>query len=198
MAASTSSAPIAYATRVDKTGMRYQVTRAIRIAVIVIYAVISLIPVYWMITAAFKSRPDVVAIPPKVFFVPTIEGFVSLLTKRILLPPAQSNEYQARTDLNFAERLMAERGQRITGPSQYGQRLLNSVIVASATLPEGAGNVFAADLSAGGAPAPWGGPLARLSWTDEQTLVTAHDRAARILMARDERDGVRVTYRDDG
>ncbi|BCX04210.1 MAG: ABC transporter permease [Candidatus Roseilinea sp.] len=133
MAVSTTSVPITYATRVDKVGARYQFTRALRIAVVVLYAVISLIPVFWMVTAAFKSRPDVVAIPPKVFFEPTIEGFISLLTKRVLLPPGMIEEYKQRTDLNFAERIMAERGQRITGPSQYGQRLLNSVIVASAS-----------------------------------------------------------------
>jgi hypothetical protein len=109
---SSTSNAVAYATRVDKVGARYRFTRALRITIIVLYAVISLIPVYWMITAAFKSRPDVVAIPPKVFFTPTIEGFVSLLTKRVLLPQAQSDEYKARTDLNFAERLMADRGQR--------------------------------------------------------------------------------------
>lgn len=133
MSVATGNAPIIYTTRVDKVGTRYQVTRALRIALIVLYAVLSLIPVYWMITAAFKSRPDVVAIPPKVVFTPTIEGFISLLTKRVLLPPGQVEEYKQRTDLSFAERIMAERGQRITGPSQYGQRLLNSVIVASAS-----------------------------------------------------------------
>lgn len=133
MAVSTTRAPINYSTRVDKVGLRYQVIRALRIAVILVYAVISLIPVFWMVTAAFKSRPDVVAIPPKVFFTPTIEGFISLLTKRVLLPPAMVEEYKQRDDLNFAERIMAERGQRITGPSQYGQRLLNSVIIASAS-----------------------------------------------------------------
>jgi multiple sugar transport system permease protein len=133
MAISTTSAQITYATRVDKVGTRYQIARALRIAVILFYAVVSLIPVFWMVTAAFKSRPDVVAIPPKVIFEPTIEGFISLLTKRVLLPPGMAEEYKQRTDLNFAERIMAERGQRITGPSQYGQRLLNSVIVASAS-----------------------------------------------------------------
>ncbi|MCL6509384.1 MAG: carbohydrate ABC transporter permease [Anaerolineae bacterium] len=133
MAISTTSAQINYATRVDKVGTRYQIARALRIAVILFYAVVSLIPVFWMVTAAFKSRPDVVAIPPKVIFEPTIEGFISLLTKRVLLPPGMAEEYKQRTDLNFAERIMAERGQRITGPSQYGQRLLNSVIVASAS-----------------------------------------------------------------
>ncbi|MCS7056132.1 MAG: carbohydrate ABC transporter permease [Thermoflexales bacterium] len=133
MAVSTTHAPITYATRVDKVGPRYQITRALRIIVVLLYAVISLIPVFWMVTAAFKSRPDVVAIPPKVFFTPTIEGFISLLTKRVLLPPAMVEEYKQRDDLNFAERIMAERGQRITGPSQYGQRLVNSVIIASAS-----------------------------------------------------------------
>lgn len=122
--------PVIYATRVDKVGTRARFTRAIRIIVVVAYAIISMIPVFWMVTAAFKSRPDVLAIPPKVVFEPTLEGIVSLLTKRSVLPAGQADEMRNRTDLTLFDRVMLERGQIITGPSQYTQRLLNSVIVA--------------------------------------------------------------------
>jgi multiple sugar transport system permease protein len=121
---------VVFATRVDKVGTRARVSRAIRIVFVVAYALISMIPVFWMVTAAFKSRPDVLAIPPKVVFAPTLEGIVSLLTKRSVLPAGQADEYRARTDLNLFDRVMIERGQLITGPSQYTQRLLNSVIIA--------------------------------------------------------------------
>lgn len=131
--ASAPSNAVVYATRVDKVGPRARASRAIRIVIVVAYAMISLIPVFWMITAAFKSRPDVLAIPPKVVFTPTIEGFVSLLTKRSVLAQGQVEQYKNRTDLNFADRIMLERGQVITGPSQYTQRLLNSVIIAGAS-----------------------------------------------------------------
>ena len=32
-------------------------------------------PVIWMILAAFKTRPDALATPPKLFFTPTLEHF---------------------------------------------------------------------------------------------------------------------------
>ncbi len=70
------------------------------------------------------------AIPPKIVFKPTLEGFVSLLTKRSVLPAGQADEYRNRPDLNLFERVMIERGQVITGPSEYAQRLLNSLIIA--------------------------------------------------------------------
>lgn len=37
-------------------------------------------PVIWMLLAAFKSRPDALATPPKLFFTPTLEHFRSLFT----------------------------------------------------------------------------------------------------------------------
>ncbi len=122
--------PVVFATRVDKVGARAQLSRTVRIVLVVAYAVISMIPIFWMVTAAFKSRPDVLAIPPKVAFEPTLEGIVSLLTKRSVIPPGQEDQYRNRPDLGLFDRIMIERGQVITGPSQYTQRLLNSVIVA--------------------------------------------------------------------
>ncbi len=122
--------PVAFATRVDKVGGRAQFSRAVRVVLVVVYAVISMIPVFWMVTAAFKSRPDVLAIPPKIVFEPTLEGVISLLTKRSVLAPGQVEQYKSRTDLTFVDKLMLERGQIINGPSQYTSRLWNSVIVA--------------------------------------------------------------------
>ncbi len=37
--------------------------------------VIYFFPVIWMILAAFKTRPDALATPPKLFFTPTLEHF---------------------------------------------------------------------------------------------------------------------------
>ncbi len=38
------------------------------------------IPVLWMLLAAFKTRQDALAVPPKLIFAPTFEHFVSLFT----------------------------------------------------------------------------------------------------------------------
>ena len=44
-----------------------------------ICAVVGLVyfsPVMWMILTAFKTRPDALATPPKLFFTPTFDNFV--------------------------------------------------------------------------------------------------------------------------
>lgn len=41
-------------------------------------AVIYFLPVFWMILTAFKTRTDALAIPPKLFFTPTMENFYAV------------------------------------------------------------------------------------------------------------------------
>jgi multiple sugar transport system permease protein len=124
--------PVNYSTRVDKISPRARLLRAVRIVVIIIVALITLIPIGWMGVTAFKSRPDAVAVPPKVFFTPTLEGFVSLISKTRQLTSEQITEAQANLeDLNWADRIMLTRGQLIIGTSEYPRRLLNSLIIAS-------------------------------------------------------------------
>lgn len=123
--------PINYSTRVDQVGPRARLGRSVRIVVVLIVAVIMLIPIIWMGMTAFKSRPDAVAVPPKVLFTPTVEGFVSLFTKTRQLTAEQLKEYQGRTDLNWADQIMLSRGQVIIGVSEYPRRFLNSLIIAS-------------------------------------------------------------------
>jgi multiple sugar transport system permease protein len=84
-----------------------------------------------MITTAFKTRSDVVSVPPKMLFQPTLEGFVYLLTERALLPPARLEEAQGQPrELDWMEQIALDNGQQITGASQYVGRLWNSVIIA--------------------------------------------------------------------
>jgi multiple sugar transport system permease protein len=124
-------AGVNYSTRVDKVGTRPRVTGAIRATLAVIVAVIVLIPVIWMGMTAFKSRPDAVSVPPRVFFSPTLEGFVSLLTDRRQLTNAEMGEYQSRTDLGWMDQVALTRGQVIIGQSAFPRQLLNSLIIAS-------------------------------------------------------------------
>ena len=49
-------------------------------AVVVIYAIVTILPLIWIGATAFKSQEDAIAYPPKVFFTPTLEGFVDLFT----------------------------------------------------------------------------------------------------------------------
>jgi len=127
--------PVVESIRVDKVSPRARLLRYIRAAIAIVFAVIALIPVYWMATTAFKSYPDAVAIPPKIVFDPTLEGFVNLLTDRRELSVDEVRAFEANPEsrcanVDFAECVARGRGQTITGPSQYVQRLTNSVIIA--------------------------------------------------------------------
>jgi len=49
-----------------------------------VVAVISLfyaLPIVWMVMTAFKSRHDVLAIPPKIFFSPTLDNFTNIFSR---------------------------------------------------------------------------------------------------------------------
>jgi multiple sugar transport system permease protein len=99
----------------------------------VLLAVVSLIPVFVMGMTAFKTRADVVSVPPKVIFEPTLEGFVFLLTERAQVSKARQPEFQAAAatgELSLFEQIALKNGQEITGPSDYVFRLRNSLIIA--------------------------------------------------------------------
>jgi len=123
--------PINYSTRVDQVGSRTETIKRVRIAAALVLTFIILIPVIWMGLTAFKTRPDAVAVPPKVIFEPSLEGFVSLLYRRRQLTSEELEAYKAREDLNWAEEIAANRGQAIIGESDFTKQLLNSIIAAS-------------------------------------------------------------------
>ncbi|HEX2623414.1 MAG TPA: carbohydrate ABC transporter permease [Phototrophicaceae bacterium] len=135
MASSTSPAPanapvVNYSTRVDKVGWRPRAASIARATVAVILTIIILIPVIWMGMTAFKPLPDAVSVPPKVFFTPSLEGFVDLFTQRRQLSTEDAAAYRERTDLNWADKIVLERQQAIIGQSQFGGQLLNSLVIA--------------------------------------------------------------------
>src|SRR5215510_10035004 len=119
-----------YSTRVDKVGLRPQIATVARAIIATIITIIILIPVVWIGMTAFKPLSDAVTVPPKVFFTPTLEGFVNLLTKRRQLQESEIQAYNSRTDLNWADRIALERNQAIIGQSQFAQQLVNSLIIA--------------------------------------------------------------------
>lgn len=123
--------PITYSTRVDQVGGRTKAMKNVRIAAAIAVTFIILIPVIWMGMTAFKSRPDAVAVPPKVVFDPTLEGFISLLTRRRQLTNTEIEEYKLRDDLNWADEIALRRGQAILGESDFPKQLVNSLIAAS-------------------------------------------------------------------
>ncbi len=124
-------APVVESIRVDQVGSRVRIFRLIRAIIAIVFAVITLIPVVWILLTAFKTQPDAISTPPKLFFTPSLQGFVSLLTERREISQAEQDKIQQDPNLSWIDRIALERGQVINGPSQYVQRLTNSVIIAS-------------------------------------------------------------------
>jgi len=96
-------------------------------ALVALYAIISIVPLLWILVTGFKAPADAVAYPPKVVFEPSLEGYVNLFTTRsrqtpeyvASLPPAES----------WYDALVRSRGMVIAGPSKFAERYLNSLVI---------------------------------------------------------------------
>lgn len=94
---------------------------------VVFYALITLLPLLWIIATGFKSSVDSIAYPPKVIFKPTVEGYINLFTTQIRLNKEQKNE--VKKDLPWYEQIVRNKGNSIVGASRYAERFFNSVII---------------------------------------------------------------------
>jgi len=108
--------PVTESIRVDKVSPRARLGKRIKAFIVVAFAIIGLIPVAVML----------------IIFEPTLEGFVFLLTERSQLAGAALEEAQANADeLGLFDRIALNAGQRINGPSDFVQRLINSLIISA-------------------------------------------------------------------
>lgn len=90
------------------------------------YALITIMPLLWIFATGFKSPADAIAYPPKVVFEPTLEGYVNLFTTRT----RQTEDYlAANPPETWADEIVRQYDMVIVGPSRYGERFLNSVII---------------------------------------------------------------------
>jgi multiple sugar transport system permease protein len=102
--------------------------RRVAATLVIAYALVSIIPLVWIVLTGFKSPPDSIAYPPKMVFTPTLEGYVNLFTTRsrqtpefmASLPPAET----------WYDSLVRKRNMVIAGPSNVVQRFTNSIIIA--------------------------------------------------------------------
>ena len=94
---------------------------------VILYAIITIIPLLWIIATGFKTSEDSIAYPPKVVFEPTLEGYVNLFTTRTRIHEANLTELPPAE--TWYEQMVRDRGQIIAGPSRYGERFLNSIII---------------------------------------------------------------------
>lgn len=93
---------------------------------VVTYALITVMPLVWIITTGFKTPADAIAYPPKVIFHPSLEGYVNLFTTRT----RQTQDYlAAHPPQTWYEEIVRQYDMVIAGPSRYAERFLNSVII---------------------------------------------------------------------
>lgn len=93
---------------------------------VVLYAVITMIPLVWIVMTGFKSPPDAIAYPPKLVYEPTLEGYVNLFTQRT----RQTDEFlESNPPVTWYDHIVRQYDMVIVGPSKFGERFLNSIII---------------------------------------------------------------------
>ena len=102
-------------------------TKTVAGVIVVLYTLLSLIPIVWIVLTGFKSPPDAIAYPPEVVFKPTLEGYVNLFTTRT----RQTPEYMASLPPpeTWYDELVRARNMVIAGPSRFADRYMNSLII---------------------------------------------------------------------
>jgi len=102
-------------------------TKRVAGVVVVLYALLSMLPLVWIFLTGFKTPPDSISYPPKVVFEPSLEGYVNLFTTR----SRQTPEYIATLPKaqTWYDELVRSRNMVIAGPSKFGQRYTNSLII---------------------------------------------------------------------
>jgi multiple sugar transport system permease protein len=102
--------------------------RGVAAVLVVAYALLTMGPLAVIFLTAFKSGPDSISYPPKVFFTPSTEGFCNLFNSR----SRQTPEYLASLPppATDCEALARRSGMALVGPSNFKPRFFNSLIIA--------------------------------------------------------------------
>ncbi len=102
-------------------------TKRIAAGAVVVYALITMVPILWIFMTGFKTPQDSISYPPKVVFSPSLEGYVNLFTTRSRQTPEYMNSLPPPD--SWYEELVRSRNMVIAGPSKFGERFTNSVII---------------------------------------------------------------------
>jgi multiple sugar transport system permease protein len=104
-------------------------SRWLSAAGVISYALVTMIPLVWILMTGVKSPTDAIAYPPKVVFEPSLEGYVNLFTSR----SRQTPEYleSLGPPKTWYDQMARDRNMVITGPSRFLARYQNSVVIGS-------------------------------------------------------------------
>jgi len=117
------------ATIVDARGPLEPTRRVQWVAGILVaaYAVLSLIPLVWIVLTSLRTPSDAIAYPPRLLAEPSLVGYVNLFTTRSRVSAEDLAALPPPAD--WVERLVREQQMILAGPSRFGDRYLNSVLV---------------------------------------------------------------------
>jgi len=105
-----------------------QTTKYIAGTIVIIYALITMVPLAWIFLTSIKSPPDSIAYPPRILFTPTLEGYCNLFTTRT----RQTPDYIAALGApqGTCDTVTRKRNMVIAGPSNFLPRFVNSLVIA--------------------------------------------------------------------
>jgi multiple sugar transport system permease protein len=104
------------------------VSKRVAGALVIAYALITMIPLVWIVLTSFKTPPDSIAYPPKLMFQPSMEGYCNLFTTRTRQTPEYLAAMPAPT--GYCDSVVRTRNMVIAGPSNVIPRFTNSIIIA--------------------------------------------------------------------
>jgi multiple sugar transport system permease protein len=95
---------------------------------VILYAVVTLLPLAWIFATGWKTPPDSISYPPKIVFDPSLEGYCNLFTTRT----RQTDEYiqSLGEPTGKCDEVTRSREMVIAGPSNYAPRFINSIVIA--------------------------------------------------------------------
>jgi multiple sugar transport system permease protein len=102
-------------------------TKGLSAAIVIFYAFMTFVPLFWIVLTGFKTQEDAIAYPPKILFKPSLEGYVDLFTVRSRQAPEFMKSLPPAT--TWYDRLARERNMVIAGPSKFVPRYVNSLII---------------------------------------------------------------------
>src|SRR5690349_2719611 len=94
-----------------------RLTKNVAGALVMLYALITMIPLVWIGLTSIKSPTDSISYPPKLMFTPSLEGYCNLFTTR----SRQTAEYIQGLGpaTGMCDEISRERNMVIVGPSNY-------------------------------------------------------------------------------
>jgi multiple sugar transport system permease protein len=102
--------------------------RTVAATIVIVYAIVSMVPLVWIFITGFKTPTDAISYPPKLIFEPSLEGYCNLFTTR----SRQTQDYIANLPppSGTCDEVVRARNMVIGGPSNFVPRFINSLVIA--------------------------------------------------------------------